>query len=102
MGDHHRATMSEATKCPGICMDQGVKDQLNRIEDAIERNAKDTARLVRAVYGELENGMPGLVRDVSDLKTWKDKQVVKTAGVAGAVTGGLFGLKAILAKIVGP
>lgn len=68
--------------------DEHVREQLDRIERSL-------ARVERAIFGELDAGLSGLVQDMKEMKAFKDKQNLKAAGVAGGVT-----VVALLAKSV--
>ena len=60
-------------------MDEHVKEQLDRIERSL-------GRMERAIFGELDAGLSGLVQDMREMKDFKAKQNLKAAGVAGAVS----------------
>lgn len=86
--------MSGKPECLGICMDDNIKAQLNRIEFS-------TNRIERAVFGEEASGLPGLVSDVRGLKHWRDSLNLKTATIAGGVAAAMLGVKAVWVKLFG-
>jgi hypothetical protein len=53
-----------------------------------------------AVCGNDKLGVSGLVEDVRDLKRWKSSQDIRSAGVAGIVTGVVLAVKAIFTKVL--
>jgi hypothetical protein len=73
-------------------MDDNVKDQLNRIELSL-------ARMERAIFGEVESGLSGLVHDMKEMKVFREKQNLKSAGVAGGITVALLAIKSIVTKL---
>lgn len=73
----------------------GLKAQLDRIE-------KSTGRTERAVFGEEESGLPGLVNDMATMKEFREKQNLRSAWIAGAVASAVVAAKAIYAKLFGP
>lgn len=75
-------------------MDENIKAQLNRIE-------RSTERIERAVFGETESGLPGLVDDVRHLKMFRDSQKLTAAYVGGGVAALVLGAKAVVAKFFG-
>ena len=72
-------------------MEESVKAQLERIE-------RSTSRIERAVFGEVETGLRGLVHDMETMQDFREKQMLRAAGVAGAVSALILGGKAFLAK----
>jgi hypothetical protein len=83
-----------AKQCLGICMDYDVKHQLDRIEE-------NTKRIMQAVFGDEAIGLTGLVEDNKEAKKWRADITKKTVGVAGLVSGGIMGGKALIIKIFG-
>ena len=72
-------------------MEESLKAQLERIE-------RSTSRIERAVFGEVETGLRGLVHDMETMQDLREKQMLRAAGVAGAVSALILGGKAFLAK----
>jgi hypothetical protein len=79
--------------------DHEVKLQLDRMEIAINETKAMVARTGRAVFGELDSGLTGLVHDVRELKEFKEKQNIQAAKVSGAVAMALLGLQYAWKKI---
>lgn len=53
----------------------------------------------RAIFGEQDAGLAGLVNDMRDMKNFRDRQLLQAAGIAGAVTALMLGTKALLTKL---
>ena len=73
-------------------MDDNVKEQLDRIERSL-------GRMERAIFGEVESGLSGLVHDMKEMKLFRDKQNLKAGFVAGGVAVAAMLLKSIWSKL---
>ena len=62
--------------------------------------ASDIREIKLAVLGDKRVGLPGLVQDMAEIKTWRTNMTLKMAAVSGAACGGVLGVKALITKIL--
>ena len=64
--------------------------------------AEDIREIKQAVLGDPDIGLNGLVGDMKEMKDFRNTLTVRVATVAGVMTGGILGIKALVLKFLGP
>lgn len=83
----------------GTKTEAGIRpDQCILHANALEGLQKDVAQIRIAVCGDDGIGISGLVKDVKDLKKWRQSIDLRVAAVAGGVSVVLFFAKQVLFK----
>ena len=71
------------------------QDEKNRIFMTLDAQTKILERLERGMYGDKENGVKGVLKDVAEIKKWIAASKVKIAFISGiGATVGFFSAKA--------
>lgn len=67
--------------------------------DTLADQTKQLERLTAGVFGNEQLGIPGLIKDVSYLKEWVQKNKMRSAYVAGGITAIVFAFKGVWAVV---